>query len=198
MNFFKSNIKIIRLVIIVLIIGTAVVYFTKKADASPQKGIFMTWQDYKQNEIKPAEKINLNHLSSSRYVDIIEEGKKYRYCKDSIFGYRDADGKDYRFFKIYNDEYQILENLDMVIYVIYNPTHTSKGISQPLTPDYYFSKALNSDVLPLTILNFKSVYPDNLKFHDLLDREFGNGLPLSFYDNANKMFRVNYILKQSL
>jgi len=170
----------------------------KKEETIFHQGVFKTSKDYMTNKINPAEKINLNHLFSGHYINVIEDGKEVRYCKDSIFGYKDAKGRDYRFYKVYNDEYRILENQNMVIYMIFSPTHTPKGIAQPMMPYFYFSITLNSDILPLTIINLKKAYPDNLKFHDLLDQEFGTGIPLSFYDTQNKTYRVNYILSESL
>jgi len=177
--------------------GLSSAYSTKKADPLPHPGIFMTCQDYKTRNITIVDEIKLNHLFSGHYIDIVKDGKDARYNKDSIFGYEDEKGKDYRFYKIYDDEYQILENLDMVIYVTYTPTHVPKGISQPMMPYFYFSKDLNSEIIPLTRSNLITAFPDNHNFHHELEDEFKVGKPVSIYDEINKMFRVNYLLHLS-
>jgi len=143
------------------------------------------------------EELKLNHLFLGHYIDAIKDGKEIKYSKDSIFGYEDEKGKDYRFYKLYDDEYQILENLDMVIYVTYSPTHVPKGISQPMMPYFYFSKDLNSEIIPLTRANLINAYPENHSFHHELDDEFKNGALVSTYDEANKMFKVNHLLHVS-
>ncbi len=158
----------------------------------------MTWQDYKSKKIVPVQEIKLNHLFSGHYIDVIKDGKEIRYNKDSIYGYEDERGKDYRFYKIYDDEYQIWENRDMVIYVTYSPTHVAKGISQPMMPYFYFSKNLSSEIIPLTLSNLINAYPENHNFHHELEDEFKKGTPVSLYDDEHKMFRVNYLLNQSL
>lgn len=162
-----------------------------------QTGIFLTWQDYQNNKIIQADKIVLNHLLSGKCVNIQKNERDTSLCKDSIFGYRDETGKTYRFYKEYDDEYEILESRYMVIYVVYKPTYTSKGLAAPLRPVYFFSKSLNSEIMRLTIPNLTNAWPDNHKFHHALDDEFGNGTSVSQYDDKHNMFRVNYILGES-
>ena len=163
-----------------------------------QQGIFLNWQDYRDHKIIPVEKIKLNHLLSGACFDAIQNRKAIRYCKDSIFGYSDETGKSYRFYKQYDDEYQIAENHYIVIYIIYKPTYTSKGLSEPLVPVYFFSKNLNSEIMRLTVPNLINAFPENHKFHHELEDEFKNNVPISLYDEQHNMFLVNYILSQSL
>jgi len=67
-----------------------------------------------------------------------------------------------------------------------------------LVPAYFFSKTLSSEILPLTGINLKRTFPDNHKFHDSIDVEFHNDKDISTYDPLHKMYRVNYLLSQSL
>jgi hypothetical protein len=182
-------------VLLILFSGSV---FSQGQDNSITQGIYKTSEDFISRKVIPAKKILLHHFNSSHYLDIVQSEKKLRINKDSTFGYRDKTGKNYRFYKMYNDEYEILENVNLVIYVIYNPTHTSKGISPPYIPSYYFSKTLDSDIFPLSIRNLKKAYPDNIKFHDLLDTEFTDGKAVSAYDDVNKSFKVNVLLKKSI
>lgn len=199
MFYLKSHISSTSLpiTIVLLYMSASSAYSAKKANSIACPGIFITWQDYKTRNIIAVEEIKLNHLFSGHYIEVVKNGKDIRYNKDSIFGYEDEKGRDYRFYKIYNDEYQILENLDMVIYVTYSPTHAPKGVSQPMMPYFYFSKSVNTEIIPLTLPNLINAFPENHNFHHELEDEFKKGRPLSTYDEANKMFRVNYLLNLS-
>jgi hypothetical protein len=172
--------------------------FAQSAKNETGAGIYLSAQDYQNGKLAPADKIHLNEFVSSHYIDVIKDKRTIRYCKDSIFGFRDKAGKDYRFFKNYDQAYRIMENKTLVIYATYQPTHTSKGITAPMIPSYFFSTNLNGAIYPLTINNLKNAFPENMKFHDMLDRSFNDGTPVSAYDDANKMFKVNYLINKSL
>ena len=162
-------------------------------------GIYKSAEDYKNGklscEISAASKgkIKLHDFFSGKYVDVITYGKNYRFCEDSIFGYRDSKKEDFRFYKTYDKEYRILENKDIVVYLgsarisHYNDKHIQFG------PAYFFSKTADSPVLPLTILNLKRAFPENLKFHDMLDMEFGNTQEI----NPSDIFKINQLLNQT-
>jgi len=176
----------------------ATIMFAQTSKTRSVSGIYMSWKDYKEGNLLPAEKIHLNQFLANRCIDIVNNGIKKRYCKDSIFGYQDKKHRVFRFFKSYEDAYEILENRELVIYLLYIPLHNSKGLSPNQQPVYYFSKSLSSKIEPLTIYNLKLAFPDNHEFHHYLDDVFGYGTPLSTYDNENKTYKVNYILSKSL
>jgi len=98
--------------------------------------------------------------------------------KDSTFGYRDCKQNDYRFYREYDHEYQILETKSII-------------------SSYFFSTTLNSEILPLTVANLKRTFPGNLKFHDKLNTEFNGATDIAVYDNEHKMYKVNYLLSQT-
>lgn len=164
-------------------------------------GIYMSWQNYEEGKLSEAlscssasDKIRLNDFFSKNYVTIIHDGKEGRFSKDSIYGYRDCKQHDFRFY-YNNKEYQILENKSIVIYGADVPVTSSSGKSTVLVRSYFFSTALNGDILPLTILNLKKAFPGNVKFHDALDVTFGEGTTISAYDNDHKMYKVNYLIE---
>ena len=163
-----------------------------------QEGIFLSAMDYQNNRIISVQKMNLNHLLSGKYVEVVRNGKELRYSKDSIFGYRDEHGKNYRFYRKYDDEYQIEEQKSMVIYILFIPRQTSKGLAEPMEPTYFFSKTLDDEIKPLSMENLINTWPDNHNFHHLLGEEFEEGASLSLYDSEHKMFRINYLLKETL
>jgi hypothetical protein len=167
-------------------------------------GLYKSWQDYKRGTLLCAlnpdsskDKIKLHHLLSGRYIDLKRSGKRYRYAKDSIFGYSDEQQHHYRFYKSYDKEYLILENGTITIYLADISVRSSYGKNTKSIPTYFFSKELNSEILPLTILNLKRAFPDDLKFHNMLDMEFGGGEPLSAYSAADTMYKVNLLLTKS-
>ena len=99
-----------------------------------------------------------------------------------------ADVRNYRF--VGNDRYQILEAKALYIYSL--DVLVRKG---SLEKTYFFSVGPNGDVLPLTILNLKKAFPDNHRFHDVLDMTFKNDSDLTKYDDFHKMFKVNRLLE---
>jgi hypothetical protein len=60
--------------------------------------------------------------------------------------------------------------------------------------DYSFSVGPDGEIIRLTLENLKQVFPDNHRFHDLLDANFGSGQKLEEYDEFHKMFKVNRLL----
>jgi hypothetical protein len=101
-----------------------------------------------------------------------------------------ADARNYRV--VGTDRYQILETKTVSIYSL--DVLVRKGASEKT---YFFSIGPNGDVLPLTILNLKKAFPENHRFHDLLDMSFKHDSDLTKYDDFHKMFKVNRLLEAS-
>src|ERR1019366_8204998 len=111
---------------------------------------------------KGPEKMKLNTLEAKSYIDIIQRDKKYRLSKDSIYGYRDCKGKDFRIVKDYCHTYQIVENKSIMIYT--TEVVEVKGKYCRIVPKFCFSKGPDGRVLPLTFDNLKSEFSGNRKF----------------------------------
>jgi len=137
-------------------------------------------------------------LFSQHHIAVINGGKKIELNRDSVFGYRNCKQVDFRFYENDDKEYQILENKSMVIYSAAVRKNSSDGKTFMLVPAYFFSRTLSSEILPLNVNNLKRVFPDNHKFHDSLDVEFHNDNNISTFDAVHKMYKVNYLLGQSL
>ncbi len=170
-----------------------------------QSGIYMNAGDYSAGHLSyavncdsAAGKIRLNHFLAKKYVNVIQGNKKIQLKKDSIFGYRNCVGKEYRFFKNNDQEFQIVENKTIVIYIADVPVVSTTGKTGQMVPHYFFSITLGSDIFPLTLIDLKMAFPGNIKFHDLLDVEFNNSKDISAYDTGHKMYRVNYLASQSV
>ncbi len=179
--------------------------FTQPPLTNSNSGIYESPQNYKKGKLSlgfscdsSAGKIKLHHFISGKYVDVIRNGKKYRLSKDSIFGYRDCKGNNYRFFKNYSHEYQIVEEKGLVIYaaLLPDPNYTGKGMK--LAPAYFFSKTLTSEVLPLKVSYLKRVFREDTRFCNILDIAINSKEDVSAYDDIHKMFKINYLLTQSI
>lgn len=155
-----------------------------------QSGIYRTSQDYTSGEYDSG-KIRLNDFISGKKIVFKKGGNKFIFYKDSIFGYRGVDDKNYRFYKSHKYEYQIVENKSIVIYrvLVYNGdrTKTSKGNGIDLIPIYFFSKNINSEIFPLNLLYLKQNFPN-------VDFDFNEDVVS--YDESHNMFRINYLLSQ--
>ncbi len=163
-------------------------------------GIYLSANDYQNKKLSleincdsSKHKIKLHDFFSKPYIDVIHEGKKYHYMKDSIFGYRDCDGNDFRFDN--KREYQIMESDSITIYRIQVAQGGKEAIR--LVSEYYFSTKLNAEILSLTMNNLKTAYPVNHKFHDLLDMQFNDGSALYKYDSFHKTYKMVRLLKLS-
>ena|ERR1035437_3221627 len=179
--------------------------FAQKSDTIAYSGIYMNSKDYKSNKLSyevscdsSFGKIKLNHFLSKNYIDVFKRGKKIQLYKDSIFGFRDCHQNDFRFFTERDKEYQIIENKTIVIYIADVAVTSANGKARELVQNYFFSTALNSAILPLTISNLKKAFSDNLKFHNKLDQEFNSEKDIPSYDDIHKMYKVNYLLSQSV
>ena len=163
-------------------------------------GIYMSAKDYQNRKLSleincdsTKHKIKLHDFFSKPYIDVIHEGKKYHYMKDSIFGYRDCNGNDFRFDA--KREYQIMDSDSITIYRI-QVAQGGKGAIR-LVSEYYFSSKLDGKIFNLTSGNVKAAYPINHKFHDTLDMQFKDGFNLSDYDSFHKTYKIVRLLKLS-
>lgn len=165
-----------------------------------RSGIYMNLTDYQNHKLnyeidcnKEKHKIKLNEFFNKPYITVVHEGKKYTHQKNDIYGFRDCDNKNFRFFK--NAEYQVEESDKIIIYSKERNETQGKGFK--IVQEYYFSSTPGSEIMPLTVANLKNTFPDNHKFHDMLDENFKDG-DAAAYDNFHKMFKVNHLYQMSL
>lgn len=165
-----------------------------------KSGIYLNLVDYQKQKLtyeincnNEKHKIKLNEFFNKPYITVVHDGKKYTHQKKDIYGFRDCNNKVYRFFG--NDEYQLEESSGIVIYSKTRNETQNKGFT--VVKDYYFSSSPGGEIGRLTIGNIKRAFPDNHKFHDMLDVNFKNG-DASLYDDFHKMFKVNHLLQMSL
>jgi hypothetical protein len=171
---------------------------TKPID--PKSGIYLTASDYKHNQLHLAgdqsnnNKFRLNDFFGGKTLILNHKGEEHRFSKDSIYGYRDNGGSDYRFYKSHSAKYKILENGRIVIYEMQQPGNKQTGF-KPLV-SYYFSDGADGEVYVLSLDNLKRAFKGQTAF-DLIDANFQTDDDLVKYDNYHHMFRVNRVLASS-
>ncbi len=163
-------------------------------------GVYLTVADYRQGKLAlpvncqtEKHRIRLHDFFGSASLDVIHNGEKHTFQKDSIYGIRDCDGKDFRF--LGREDYQILESKSIVLYekLVAATSITGKGIRT--VEMMYFSLQPDAGLLPLTVANLKKALPDNHKFHDLLDENFRQNTDVVAYDPTHNMYKVNHLLQ---
>jgi hypothetical protein len=131
-------------------------------------------------------------LFGKPYIEVLHNGELRRYAKDQIWGYRDFDGKSYRF--VNGRTYEIREASAVIIYILNDVLAGRKG---RVRPDYYFSTDADSFPVRLTLMNLKMAFPENHGFHDYLDMSFRSDAELTRFDTFHKMYKVNHLLISS-
>ena len=164
-------------------------------------GIYLTPQDFAVGKLSYAidcntekHRINSDLIFKSSKVKVKHEGKKYTLAKSKTFGYRSCDNSVYRF--VGNSTYKILNPQEpLLLYFYQHGAHAPKYAEQH-PPQYFFSVGPGV-VQKLTIANVKAAYPDNHAFHDAVDAQFKSDKDLYTYDDFHKMYKLNWILKQT-
>lgn len=178
---------------------------SKKTSASSLQGsgIYMTAGDFTSGNLNlkvdcksEKHKIKTHDFSEKPYIDVIHEGKEYKYQKSEIYGYRDCEGNDYRFAN--KAEYKILESKSITLYerTIFKPNPSGKGAIT--VKENYFSVKSDSELSSLTIFNLKNAFPDNHNFHDQLETTFKYDENLIEYDSFHKSYKINHILQTTI
>lgn len=174
---------------------------------SVTSGIYLTADDYIKNKLieeaectNDKEKFERHDVFSRPSFVVIIKGEKITFLKKDIYAYRDCDNKVWRFYD--NREYEILETKEIYIYSIRKVV--LNGMTVEKDPVYYFSAGVNGEVKELSVDNLKLAYPNNEAFRNMLETEFNSNNEagnqdklIHSYDSAHKMYKVNYLLRQS-
>lgn len=139
-------------------------------------------------------KLRLHEFSGKPYVTVKHGGEDYKMAKASLFGFRDCEGHDYRF-ATDNQHYPILNPGEELLLYKMEQSVAGKNTSAPLQ-QLFFSSSAEAPLQPLTLLAVKKAFPENHRFHDLLDAQLGKG-DLTAYDEMHRMTKINWLLRQS-
>lgn len=163
-------------------------------------GVYMNTSDFRKGKLSYSNdcsakkhKIKLNDFLEKPYIEVVYNGEPRLLMKNEIFGYKNCDGEVSRF--IGNQHYKIL-NPEERLLIYQRKVQPTKN--QPISEFYYFSSSQEDKAEPLTLENLKKAFPENHKFHDLLDAEFDIDKELVEYDSYHKMFKINRLLVSSL
>jgi hypothetical protein len=176
----------------------ALVAFTTPASADQKTsgGVYLTAEDYMNGKLTMAgesgsgHKIEVHNLTGKPFIHVTDGTETREFDKSSIYGYRDHEGKAFRF--VGNDVYEIRDAGKLFIYE--TERIVRKGTAESA---YFFSVGAAGEVFPLTLLNLKKACPGNHGFHDSLDATFRSDSELTRYDSLHKMFKVNRLLVAS-
>ena len=168
-----------------------------------KSGIYLTDSAFVNNQLTLSidcnvekHRIKLNDFFDKSYIEVIHEGKTYKYYKKEIFGYKTCDGKSFRF--VNNEHYEILARDIITIYSLKVFTSISGSKLPQDVTKYFFSTSYKSELIPLTLLNLKKAFPSNHKFHDWLDMQFKSDDELNMYDSFHNKYKINHLLEESL
>ena len=193
----KYKIRRYRYLLALIVVATSVMFPQLKAQSA--SGLYMFGQDLHEGRLsydtrgKAGCSIKLRHLAYSLPIKVTC-GNWVRYLhKDSVYGYRDHKGIDHRFFN-HNDYSFLSSDPAIALYIV---LETGKTKYEEASYSYYFSRGLNSPVLPLTLHNLVETYSDNKNFIELLESQFKNKTSLPEFDEAHKVYKLSHLLKLS-
>lgn len=186
------------------LVVTMVLLLAASASAADKasSGIYLTADDFKKGKLTyegwsgdSSHKLELHDVLDKPYIHVKHGNQTQRFNKSDVYGFRDSDGRSYRF--IGNKEYEIRDTGPLYIYSMKHSARNPKGAPIGIATSYFFSVSADGSVIPLTIANLKNTFPENHKLHDNLDMMFKNDSQLTQYDDFHKMFKVNRLVVAS-
>jgi hypothetical protein len=117
----------------------------------------------------------------------------------TAYAYKGHQTNNHYSYRLYHAQnYRILDSTEFFLYYRYEQQEHIKGKELLKTDCYFFSKDAGSQIQPLTIGNLKAAFPDNNRFHYLLDAEFHQDSELMSYDSYAKMYKIKYLYSVSI
>ena len=117
----------------------------------------------------------------------------------TVYGYKGHQNSNHYSYRLYHAQnYRILDSTEFFLYYRYEQQEHIKGKELLKTDCYFFSKDAQAPIQQLTIDNLKAAFPDNNRFHYLLDAEFHKDNELMTYDPYTKMYKIKYLYSVSI
>ncbi len=162
-------------------------------------GVYKTGNDFTKNILSYSKqegrkyKFHLHETFNTSHLKIVLGDTTIKLNKDSIFGYRDAQNKSYRFY--HKSVYEILNTTQHIL--IYSQNSMSGGKGNQTITNYFFSVNTEGPPLPLSKQNLKNSFSKESEFLDLLDLYFSDDKDLHSYDSSRKMCKLNHVFQIS-
>lgn len=177
-----------------------IISFTLFSQKERVRGIYRTSEDFVKGNLSFDNncnnqnlRIRLNDFFSKKYITVKKGDSSLKYLKKDIFGYRNCKNDFFRFKgKI---ELLLLNAGEQIL--IYKHIVSKPPTGRTNVTNYYFSLGNNSTVQTLTIKNLKNAFPSNLIFKNFIDANFTYNTDLAAFDEANKIYKINMLLKES-
>lgn len=183
--------KHLTFLLLIFLLLQGLVVFAQTIEA----GLYKTAQDFENHHLSfTTEKGKFYHINAHRFcnkqvVSIHQNKTRFNLLKDSLFGYRDTKGNDYRFYK--QQVYTIVAyDKALLLYSI----NVLSGFKHSVTTEiYYFSRGTPGSIYPLTRFNLKRVFSDNTFFCDKLDVYFTNDEQLCAGNRTTQILLITLI-----
>ena len=183
------------------LISILILNISSQTGNSQTTGLYLTFEDFRNeiisHELSCDEKGSRISLSNEKrdWIKVKSTDGKFRYKKSETYGFIDCNGEQFRFAE--TQLYQISEVGHLIMYQ-QGDYNTTLGEELNSLATFHFSLNLNSPIQPLNLDNLKLAFPENHRFHDLLDANFSGGQPVSSFDDFHGTYKVNRILDESL
>lgn len=167
-----------------------------------QSGVYVRAADFDAGRLSDAvacrsdsRPVDRDAFSRTAVVALPGANQATPYTKADIFGFRACDGTDVRFVRGVN--FHVVRAPPLYLYERERRVSIGKGGSRLVT-DYAFSTTAADSVRPLTLNALKTAYPENHRFHDLLDLAFRSDEELIRYDDFHHEYRVARLLREAV
>ena len=170
--------------------------------ATLRSGLYITAADFESGRLADAiacqtdsRPVEPDAFSTGAQVQWPAGTASKRYPKAEIFGFRACDGTNVRFVRGAN--FRVVRAPPLYLYQHEYRVSAGKGGFR-LLAEYGFSTTAADSVRPLTLDALKRAYPENHRFHDLLDLAFRSDEELMRYDEFHHEYRVARLLRGTL
>lgn len=187
------------LIKVALLLLPGFIFTYKNLSAQGVTGVFLTDKDLMEDKLSYSSqkacgcKIKIRSNFSGKKIKITCGNAISYLNKDSVYGYKDKEGKMHRFYK--GMTYTLInKNEEIRFYTIQlsNPTKY-----QAATLSYFFSRTLSSAIYPLKIDNILTEFSDNIDFCKMIELRYKTDSELTEFDSYHKKYKLNRLLEIS-
>ena len=166
--------------------------------------VYSSLSDYKsgkanfETECHGNNSLHFKLKPSKSFFQITLNKQKQTVEKVGFIALNTCDGKNFRLSN--NKTFQILESKRLTIYKLSKMVRDAsyqKGNVFKQEISYYYSTSLDGDIIPLSVYHLKQSFPNDKKFHDLLETHFINDGSLIKFDSYSKTYLLNEVLENA-